>query len=294
VTRRQRTLAAPALALLAALSLLAGTARAGAPEGRVANDERSFVTLCGFSHRNTDDPIVLPRRPGFSHDHTFVGNVSTDAFSTAKSLHGEATTCDRKKDTAAYWAPTLYDDGKPVDPYGAVVYYRRLTMAPVHAYPDGLTIVAGNSHAGTAQSRRIVFWDCGVVKTTLYGAMARDPQPVATPPAASSRPPACPPASKLQLHVNFPDCWNGKTLDSVDHKRHMAYSVDGRCPRSHPVAVPALSVVYQYPPPTGMVALSSGTVYTAHADFINAWNEDALKALVTHCLNALRPCGTGT
>ena len=161
-----------ALAVLALLGALAGTARAtssGAPEGRVANDERSFVTLCGFSHRNTDDPIVLPRRPGFSHDHTFVGNVSTDAYSTVSSLHKAKTTCDRKKDTAAYWAPTLYDDGNPVDPYGAVVYYRRLTTARVRTYPDGLTIVAGNSHAGQAQSRRVVFWDCGVVKTTLYG-----------------------------------------------------------------------------------------------------------------------------
>ena len=163
----------------------------------------------------------------------------------------------------------------------------------MRAYPDGLTIVAGNAHAGTAQSRRVVFWDCGVVKTTLYGTMARDSQPVATPPAASSTPPSCPPASKLQLHVNFPDCWNGKTIDSVDHKRHMAYSVDGRCPRSHPVAVPELSLVYQYPPLTGIVALSSGSVYSAHADFVNAWDEDALKALVAHCLNALRPCGTG-
>jgi hypothetical protein len=155
-------------------------------------------------------------------------------------------------------------------------------------------MVAGNSHAGSPQSLRIVFWDCGVVKTTLYGAMIRGAQPVATPPAASSRPPSCPPASKLQLHVNFPDCWDGKRLDSVDHKRHMAYSANGRCPPSHPVGVPALSLVYQYPPPTGMVALSSGPVYSAHADFINAWNEDALKALVRHCLNDLRPCGTGS
>src|SRR5262245_29727676 len=93
----------------------------GAPEGSVANDERSFVTLCRFSHRNTDDPIVLPRRPGTSHDHSYVGNVSTDAFSTLSSLERAGTTCDRTKDKAAYWAPTLYENGVPVDPYGAVV-----------------------------------------------------------------------------------------------------------------------------------------------------------------------------
>jgi Domain of unknown function (DUF1996) len=295
VTRRPRIPAALALVLLAALAGTARPAAAGAPEGRVANDDRSFVTLCRFSHRNTDDPIVLPRRPGFSHDHTFVGNVSTDAFSTLDSLHHAKTTCDREQDRAAYWAPTLYDDGKPVDPYGAVVYYRRLTAARVRPYPDGLTVVAGDAHAGTPQSPRIVYWDCGVVKTTLYGTMARDSQPpVASPPAASSTPPSCPPASKLQLHVNFPDCWNGKTIDSVDHKRHMAYSVAGRCPRSHPVSVAALSLVYQYPPVSGMLALSSGGLYSAHADFVNAWDEKTLKQLVNDCLNAGKPCGTGS
>lgn len=295
MTRRHVSLAA--VLLVGALAGLAGSARAtvnGAPEGRVANDERSFVTLCRFSHRNTDDPIVLPRQPGFSHDHTFVGNVSTDAYSTVSSLHKARTTCDRTKDTAAYWTPTVYDDGDPVNPYGAVVYYRRLTLAKVRAYPNGLTIVAGNSHAGTPQSRRIVFWDCGVVKTTLYGPMRRDSQPVDTPPAASSTPPRCPPASKLQLHVNFPDCWNGKTADSVDHRRHMAYSVDGRCPKSHPVALAALSLVYQYPPLSGTVTLSSGGIYSAHADFLNAWDEKALEDLVERCLNAVKPCGTGS
>jgi hypothetical protein len=133
-----------------------------------------------------------------------------------------------------------------------------------------------------------------MVKTTLYGTMARAARPLATPPAASSTPPACPTASKLQLHVNFPDCWNGKKLDSYDHRRHMAYSVAGRCPRSHPVAFPELSLVYQYPLPTGTVALSSGGIYSAHADFLNAWNEDALRKLVERCLNEFRPCGLGT
>ena len=293
MTRRRRIAAVSAAALLAALGAVAGTATAGAPEGTVANDERSFVTLCRYSHSNHDDPIVLPDRPGMSHEHAFVGNVATDASSTAESLHRTKTTCDRAKDLAAYWAPTLFQAGKRVDPYGAVVYYRRLTTAPVEAYPDLLTVVAGDSHATRAQSRRVVFWDCGVVKTTLYGPMAREPQPVAAPPAASSTPPACPPASKLQLHVNFPDCWDGEHADSVDHKRHMAYSQDGRCPRSHPVPVPALSLVYQYPPVSGALALSSGPVYTAHADFMNAWDERTLKGLIGRCLNARRPCGTG-
>ena len=52
----------------------------------------NFISVCGFSHRGTDDPIVLPRQPGFLPDHTFIGNTSTDPFSTPASLRAAATT----------------------------------------------------------------------------------------------------------------------------------------------------------------------------------------------------------
>ena len=42
----------------------------------------SFVSRCTFSHRAPDDPIVYPAQPGASHDHTFLGNKTTNAFST--------------------------------------------------------------------------------------------------------------------------------------------------------------------------------------------------------------------
>ena len=41
---------------------------------------------------------------------------------------------------------------------------------------------------------------------------------------------------------------------------------------------------------TGL-ALSSTGVYSAHADFFNAWRQDELERLVASCLNALRHCG---
>ena len=42
----------------------------------------------------------------------------------------------------------------------------------------------------------------------------------------------------LELHVNYPDCWDGEHLDSSDHTSHMAQSRDYVCPASHPVKVP--------------------------------------------------------
>jgi len=266
---------------LLVLALAPATAAAAAAGPNVP----TFVSVCSFSHRSNDDPIVYPRRPGFSHDHTFVGNASTDAFSTLRSLRRAGTTCMPRGDTAAYWAPTLFANGSPVTPSGAAIYYRRLTAAPVRAFPEGLRMVAGDSRAYRPQSRRVTYWDCAVLKENFYGPRRLQSA------AASGTIPRCSKYANLQLHVNFPDCWNGRTLDSPDHKRHMAYSVAGRCPASHPVAVPALSVVYAYvAPPPGTLILSSGGQFSGHADFVNSWNERALSQLVRSCLNSGAYC----
>ena len=47
---------------------------------------------------------------------------------------------------------------------------------------------------------------------------------------------------------HFPSCWDGKNLDSPDHKSHVAYSNSGglgtpNCPSTHPVAIP--QVMYE-------------------------------------------------
>jgi Domain of unknown function (DUF1996) len=273
--------------ILAVAGVAAAATAAQAAGGGVSGTASYFISSCAYSHHAPDDPIVFPREPGFSHDHTFVGNRSTNAFSTLASLRAGAGTCQPRADTAAYWAPTLYSNGRPVLPLGATVYYRRLTTAPVRAFPPGLRIVAGDSHAVAPQSLDVTYWDCGLVKTTLYGSRDR------LAPDASSNIPACPPKTTLQLHVNFPNCWNGRQLDSTDHKSHMAYSVAGRCPRTHPVALPAISLVYRYLPSAaqGTTMLSSGGQHSGHADFINSWRQPALDRLVGSCLDRYVGCG---
>jgi hypothetical protein len=94
----------------------------------------------------------------------------------------------------------------------------------------------------------------------------------------------------LELHVNFPDCWDGKHLDSADHKSHMAYSRNYVCPASHPVKVPLIRLMIRYPITSGQdVRLASGSVLTGHGDFFNAWDERVLTKLVNQCFHD-RPC----
>jgi hypothetical protein len=268
-------LAAGLVGVVAASAGSAGNARAIRAADRV-----NFVSVCRFSHRNTDDPIVYPGHPGLSHDHSFVGNTTTDAFSTLPSLRAGSTTCQRPNDTAAYWMPTLLVAGKPLAPLSATIYYRRHTRDHVIPFPAGLKMIAGDSHAMSPQSLRVTYWNCGVE--------------AGVPP--SSAVPMCPSmrGSDLRLHVNFPSCWDGVNLDSSDHKSHMAYPVRRACPADHPVAVPAISLIYRYPTSGGAdVELASMGQYSGHADFFNAWNERALTRLVNHCLNGLRHCGRG-
>jgi hypothetical protein len=241
----------------------------------------NFVNACAFSHRAPDDPIVSPGEPGRSHDHSFVGNRSTNAFSTLQTLLTASSTCDRSGHTAAYWMPTLLVSGTPVAPVGATIYYRRKTLRPVRAFPPGFRMIAGDATAGDAQPKRVTFWNCGV-----QGGVK-----------PSSTVPDCPPGRKtmLRLHVTFPACWDGRSLDSPNHASHVAYQRRGVCPRSHRVEVPQISLIYRFPDlPTGAaVALASGGSYTAHADFVNSWHQPTLQRLVATCLNPLRHCGRG-
>ena len=89
----------------------------------------------------------------------------------------------------------------------------------------------------------------------------------------------CAPDELTQLQVNFPNCWDGKSLDSADHKRHMAYASGGRCRASHPVAVPRIVLILLYPPVPAGSLVSSG-MFGAHADFINGWDQAELARLV--------------
>jgi Domain of unknown function (DUF1996) len=265
---------AGAAGIVSAVAAAAGGPASGERRAAAAHHRGPayFAVVCGFSHRNDDDMIVFPNQAGRSHNHTYFGNRATTASSTAASLRASArTSCRLPSDTAAYWAPTLFVNGRAVEPLGAVVYYVRRTTEPVQAFPAGLEMIAGDAAARSAQSRSVTFWNCG---------FQRDPGPSSSIPTCSGG------RSNLRLQVNFPNCWDGSHLDSANHKSHMAYSVDGACPSSHPVETPAISLLIFYPVAGGPGSeLASGGQFSGHADFVNAWDQARLERLVDRYLN---------
>jgi len=67
-----------------------------------------YAIGCSISHRNNDDPIVFPGRPGRSHNHTFIGNTTVNAWATPASLRGGPTSCSDPFDSSGYWFPSLF------------------------------------------------------------------------------------------------------------------------------------------------------------------------------------------
>lgn len=244
---------------------------------RAAADIGEFVAFCDYSHRLSDDPIVFPNRPLAAHSHDFFGNITADAFSTLTTLLAGATDCNPTTDRSSYWVPTLYDaQGNVMAVEHATFYYlvHINTPASLQAYPPGLKIIAGDGKATTPPDPARFKWSC-------QGAANSSTEDIV----------ACPAGSKLELLINFPDCWNGQDLDSSDHKSHMAYSAAGACPATHPVAAPALQFKLRYATTGALdMVLSSGRGYTAHADFFNAWESVALENRL-NCLRNLVKCG---
>jgi hypothetical protein len=244
------------------------------PQGAVPQ----FVVECLFDHAAMDDPIVYPGQPGASHLHVFFGNVGVDADTRVDSLSAHDTTCDQKMDKAAYWAPALLRDGQPVDPVKSTAYYRPgidVDPTTVHAFPQGLVMVAGNAGTTREQPVSIVAWTCGT-------GIVRD-----------ALPPECHEGRNLRLMITFPDCWDGVHLDSDDHHAHVAYSSKGECPKGFPVPVPQMQFSVEYPVfgSTAGLALASGGLLTGHADFMNGWDEARLEEEVALCLHRKVVCG---
>lgn len=254
-----------------------------------------FIVKCRLSHRLPDDPIGHPGQPGGSHMHDFYGSTATRADSTVEELQAAPTTCDRPGDTAAYWTPTVYRDGRQVGVAVQTIYYRNTARKPadLRAFPLGFKMIAGNPHATAPQKLKIVEWACRIPDDGHKGAW-------------SARPPVCTDGYHLIMKVWFPDCWNGVDADSADHQSHVAYSdPKGVCPASHPVPIPEIAItaslrVPTVPGPPGpggtagyyddAITLSSGDVYTLHADFWNTWDMGELQHLVDFCLVQNHAC----
>jgi hypothetical protein len=258
-------------------------------EQPVPSDIGAFRTSCQFSHMNYDDPIVFPNQPGKAHLHTYFGNTAANASSTAESIRtsGNSTCRGGIANRSAYWVPAVIDqNGTPLKPHSAQVYYKTgyegIAPSQVNVFPQGLRMIAGDAKAAGATNER-GYWGC----ETYIG----HPKNV----------PSCAAGERVIMIVQFPQCWNGRDLDSADHKSHMAYPRNGACPSTHPVAIPEISFNIYYNVPAGSVSskwrLSSDMYdkalpggYSVHGDWFEGWDRGVAESFVKNCNRASKDC----
>jgi len=257
----------------------------------VPSDIGAFRTVCQYSHMNTDDAIVLPGQPGASHLHVYWGNTAVNAHSTAESIAttGNATCRGGTINRSAYWAPAVIDTGSgtPIAPELVHVYYksgyRDVRPEQVQPMPNGLRMVAGDAKAsGPQEFGHWSCWDGGGGKRATI--------------------PRCGVGDSVVMTLEFPQCWDGRNLDSADHRSHMAYAEPGHgCPGSHPVGLPVITYNVLYPvtatTDTARWRLSSDTYdatlpggFSVHGDWWDGWKADIKRTWITGCVNRPVTC----
>ena len=276
-------------------------------------DVGAFRFLCAPSHNAYNDPIVYPGQPGKSHLHTFFGNTLADANSTFTSLRTTGdSTCNAVLNRSAYWIPAMMNgSGKVVMPDYLSVYYKRMPASDPRCQiyatacvklPRGLRYIFGYSMSNPASTPTDLgqrWWNCDG-PTSDSGHFATIAEALK----------GCKVGDRLGVVLVAPDCWDGKNLDSADHRSHMAYRTyaDGTgrpmCPSTHPYIIPQFQLGAWYTTDTtsknwylssdrmaGMAPSEPGT--TAHADWFGAWEDSVLDLWTANCIDKLLNCSGG-
>ena len=255
----------------------------------------AFRVSCAVSHMSNDDPLVYPNQPDAAHHHTFFGNTSTNAKSDVTNFAniGNSTCNGGTMNRSAYWVPSMIDTltHTPLAADFAIFYYKvgNIPANQITAPPKGLRMISGNNKATD-----------DISSTAMYSCYA--PEGVNKPFYGWKKSiPNCDVGDKVEMMVNFPQCWDGVNLDSPNHKDHMAFSSITGCPSTHPIAIPQVTINVEFTVKTPNQArnwrLASDNYantlpggFSAHADWVNGWNEKAMLGIVKNCLQRNADC----
>jgi hypothetical protein len=277
----------------------------------------AFRFICGAGQVSYDDPIVYPGQSGASHLHQFYGNTSTDASSTYASLrqNGEGS-CGNKLNRSGYWMPALLDGkGHVVEPDYVSIYYKRLPASDPHCNdPSRTDLEAEGICIPLPNGLRFTYGYDMVTGTPPTGhhhfacVIGNNPQ-ASYDNLADLAAAGCPAGAHIEAMISAPECWDGKHLDSANHRDHVAYPGYGgwgylRCPSGYPYLIPTFTLAAFYSVATGddlklwhfssdemMPGVPAGTTF--HADWFGAWDNSVLAMWTDNCINKHLNCSGG-
>jgi hypothetical protein len=284
----------------------------------------AFRMTCGASDIGYIDPIVYPGIAGQSHLHQFYGLRGVGISETYESARADhrVSSCgseDYSLNKSAYWLPALLDGrGNVIQPNLVSIYYKRRPKTDSACdwntdprgqaeecvnMPQGLRVVAGfdmNDPVAAAKRKTPgVRFTC--VKDNV-GSPGSDSL------ESELKEPICAGDTKLTVVLDFPNCWDGKHLDSPDHRSHLAYGSYGswgylKCPATHPKLIPELHIAAEYSLEAGddrsLIRLSSDVFdgiprgRSLHGDALFAWDPVAWQMFHDNCIDKLLNCSGG-
>jgi hypothetical protein len=286
----------------------------GNPEpGFPATGVGTFRTSCEFSHFAYDDPLVYPGKPGAAHLHMFWGNTHVNAHSTYNTLlnSGSSTCNGMELNRTGYWAPAMFDaQGNVRVPERIIVYYKGYGLAngASNVYPPGAAIITDDKvHrtevGGTLGSGETNFLCSDQFRGNRNSGSATIPNCNGS--AVSWR-------STLEMHVKFPNCWNGQDPSNSNNwelpKQGSWYNSDCQTSKT----MPNVHYIIAYPleqgettegwylssdvnPTTRQRTAAGGS--TMHADWWGGWHPDINQRWIDNCVNFKKDtdhgCGFG-
>ena len=263
--------------------------------------EGAFRFTCGgAANLRYDDPVVYPGQPGKSHLHQPWGNADFNADTTPATLAASAETdCNATRfslNRSLYWMPALVlaNSTTAIQPDLISVYYKRSAKGSAQCDPASPLFV-GKCVSLPNQIRFIFGWNAAkptakVEGATWYCTGGTGKHYSNLDDVFAS---GCKPGDTLVANTIAPNCWDGKYLDTPDHRSHMAYAgwytPDGQrhCPENFPYLIPQeenkamWTVTADMIGPDGRsrVMLASDHMLpgarpgeTLHADYVETWD----------------------